>query len=175
MMSFEYILRIGLLLSLGGLGALLAVKLKLPTGVFLGPIVLVAAYQIAFGTIMEKPSWFRLIVQIVIGIVLGTSVTKAFFHSFKKIIKPTIMVCSALISGGFLMAVLIHRLTGWDIHTCILATAPGGQAEIIMLADSIGAETEKVIALQLVRNQLVVIGLLPLAKYFMKYREKEIP
>lgn len=173
-MNLHYILGILLLLGLGGIGATLAIKLKIPTGIFLGPIVMVAAYQVSFGMIVEKPYWLRLIVQIAVGFVLGTGFTKSFFQDFKNLIKPTIVVCTVLISGGILLGFFIQSVTGWDFFTSILATAPGGQAEMALLSDSIGAQTEKVIILQLVRNQLVVIGMLPLARVFLKNREKGV-
>lgn len=172
-MNLDYMLHILLLFGLGSLGAILGIKLEIPAGAFLGPIVLIAVYQVVFGTIMEKPSWLRLGVQIVVGIVLGTGITKSIFNNFRNIIKPTIVVCTTLISGGILLAVLIQSLTGWDFITCVLATAPGGQAEMALLSDSIGANTEKVITLQLVRTQLVAVGLLPLARLFIRNKRKQ--
>jgi membrane AbrB-like protein len=172
-MAIEYILHIILLLGLGSLGSMLAIKIKIPAGAFLGPIVLVAVYQVAFGTIMEKPYWLRLGVQIAVGIVLGTGITKFFLYDFRDLVKPIIIVCSTLICGGVILAILIHNLTNWDIITCVLATAPGGQAEMALLSDSVGANTESVITLQLVRNQLVMVGLLPLARLFTKSKKIE--
>lgn len=172
-MSLNYILHILLLLGIGSLGAIIAIKLKIPAGAFLGPLVLIAVYQITFGTIMEKPYWLRLGVQIAVGMVLGVGITKSFFNNFRNMIKPTIVVCITLIGGGILLAVLIQTLTDWDFITCVLATAPGGQAEMALLSDSIGGQTEKVITLQLVRNQLVMVGLLPLARLFIRSKKKE--
>lgn len=172
-MDLNYIFHILLLLGVGSLGAVIGIKLKIPAGAFLGPIILVAAYQVTFGEIMEKPSWLRLGVQIVVGIVLGAGITKSVFKSFRDIIKPTLVICTILMSGGLLLAVLMKSLTGWDFITCVLSTAPGGQAEMALLSDSIGAHTEDVITLQLVRTQLVAVCLLPLARVFIRNMNKK--
>lgn len=172
-MDYGYILHILLLLGIGCLGAIIGIKLKMPAGAFLGPILLVAAYQVAFGTIMEKPSWLRLGVQIVVGIVLGAGITKSIFKNLRTLIKPIIVICTILMCGGLLLAVLMKSLTGWDFITCVLSTAPGGQAEMALLSDSVGAHTGNVVALQLVRTQLVAVALLPLARVFVRNRSKK--
>ena len=172
-MSFDNIQLFILLLSVGGVGALIGYKLKIPAGIFIGTIIFVGAYQIYFGTIMEKPSWMRLVVQIAIGLVLGTRFTEAILLDFKKLIKPIIIACSTLIISAIVIGISLSYLTGWDLLTSILATAPGGQAEMAILSDSIGAQTEKVIILQLVRNQLVLVAMMPFAKVLIKHKKKK--
>jgi membrane AbrB-like protein len=173
-MNLNFVSNLLLLLGIGGVGAILGLRLKIPAGVFLGPIVLVGAYQVAFGTIMEKPYWIRLAMQIAVGIVLGTKLTKNFIADFNGLIKPVLVACAAMFCGALLLGFMLKVFTGWDLTTSILSTAPGGQAEMAMLSDSIGAETEKVIILQLIRNQLVLIVMLPLARIFFRKREKEV-
>jgi len=137
-MSMNYILHLLLLLGLGGSGAVVALRLKMPTPVFLGPIIFVGAYQVAFGSILEKPSWLKLAVQIGVGIVLGSKITKAFLGDFKKLVKPTLMVSITLFSSALILELVLQHLTGWDLMTSILATAPGGQADMAILSDSVG-------------------------------------
>lgn len=173
-MDMDHILRLFLLLGIGGAGAVFGYRLKIPAGVFIGAIISVGAYQVIFGTIMERPYWLRLAVQISVGLVLGTKFTQSFLLDFKRLIKPVIVACVTLLSSSVLLGLLLSYLTGWDIITSILSTAPGGQAEMAILSDSVGAQTEKVIVLQLVRNQLVLIGIMPLAKVLFRDKEKEV-
>lgn len=170
-MGTNYVLHLFMLLSLGVIGAFVALKLRFPTAEFLGPILFVGTYQVTFGSIMDKPYWLRLVVQIAVGIVLGTKLTKSFFSNFKKLIKPTLMVSSILVSGAVLLGMLLQTFTGWDLITCIIATSPGGQGEMALLSDSVGAETEKVIILQLIRNQMALVVLLPLARFYLNKKE----
>lgn len=173
-MNIDYILHLLLLVGLGGSGAFITVRLKMPTAVFMGPIIFVGAYQVAFGSIMEKPYWLKLAVQIVVGIVLGSKITKAFLADFKKLVMPTLMVSITLFSSAVFLGMVLQAFTGWDLMTCILATAPGGQADMAILSDSVGAETEKVIVLQLIRNQLALVVMLPLARLYLKRQKKEV-
>ena len=173
-MSMDYILHLLLLLGIGGTGAVIGHRLKIPAGVFIGSIIFVGAYQVIFGTIMEKPYWIKLVMQIAVGLVLGTKFTESFLKDFKKLIKPIIVACFTMLSSAVLLGILLRYLTGWDLITSILSTAPGGQAEMAILSDSVGAQTEKVIVLQLVRNQLVLIGMMPLVKVLLKNKKKEV-
>ncbi len=171
-MSIDYILHFLLLIGLGGIGAFIAVRLKMPTAVFIGPIIFVGAYQVVFGSIIDKPYWLRLVVQILVGIVLGSKVTKAFVLDFKKHLKPTLMVSFIIFSSAIFLSIVLEAFTDWDLVTCILATAPGGQADMAILSDSVGAQTEKVIIIQFIRSQLALVVMLPLARLYFK-RQKE--
>jgi membrane AbrB-like protein len=173
-MNIDYILNLILLLCIGGAGAVVGHRLKVPAGVFIGSIISVGAYQVIFGTIMGKPHWIRLIAQIAVGLVLGTKFTQSFLLDFKRLIKPIIVACVTLICTSVLLGILLSYMTGLDLATSILSTAPGGQAEMAVFSDSIGAQTEKVIVLQLVRNQLVLIGIMPLAKILFRNKEKGV-
>lgn len=171
-MSIDYILHFLLLIGLGGIGAFIAVRLKMPTAFFMGPIIFVGTYQVVFGSIMENPYWLKLAIQIVVGIVLGSKITKTFLSDFKKHIKPTMMVSITIFSSAIFLSMVLQAFTGWDLVTCILATAPGGQADMAILSDSVGAQTEKVIIMQFLRSLLALVVMLPLARLYFK-RQKE--
>ncbi|MEL7565308.1 MAG: AbrB family transcriptional regulator [Dehalobacterium sp.] len=169
-MDTLFVLRLALTLFLAGIGAWVALKIKIPAGVFLGPIIVIGTYQVFAGTLMERPVWLRTMVQIAVGIVLGTSFAKVHLGELKKLIKPTLTVCAMMLGGGLAIALILGCTTGWDYKTVILATTPGGQGEMAILSDSVGAATEKVIILQLVRNQLVMLFMLPLARAFYQIK-----
>ncbi len=173
-MDINYLFQIFILISVGGIGAVAALKLKVPSGALIGPIVFIGAYQIMFGNIIEKPYWLKLAAQLAVGMFLGTRFTRDFLTDFKKLIKPIAVVCITLTSGAIIIGVILKTYTGWDYITSILATVPGGQAEMAMLSDSVGAQTEKVVLLQLLRNQLALLLMLPMARLFLKYKEKRM-
>ena len=171
-LNINYISKILMLIIIGGIGAIVALKIKIPSGAFIGPIVFIGVYQILNGNIIEKPYWLKLIAQLAVGMFLGTRFTREFLASSKKLVKPIIIACSTLISGAVILGIILKNYTGWDYITSILATVPGGQAEMAMLSDNVGAQTEKVILLQLLRNQFTLLFMLPMAKLFIKYKEK---
>ena len=173
-MELNYLFKMLILFAVGGLGAVVALKLKVPSGALIGPIVFIGAYQIIFGIIMDKPYWLRLSAQLAVGMFLGTKFTREFLKDFKKLVKPILVVCLTLTTGSIVIGIIIKTYTGWDYITSILASVPGGQAEMAMLSDSVGAQTEKVILLQLFRNQLALLLMLPMARLFIKYKEKRM-
>lgn len=170
-MTADYLLHLLMVLAVGTAGALIALRLKLPAAVFIGPILFVGAYQVAFGRLMDKPPWLQLLIQISVGFVLGTNFTRESFDSLKKAILPTLTVCLLMLGGGILIGTILHLFTRWPMVTAILSTAPGGQAEMALLADIVGADTEKVIVLQLLRNQLVLLIMLPAARILLCRKE----
>lgn len=173
-MNINYVFQILILIAIGGIGAYVAIKLKVPSAALIGPIVFIGAYQVLFGNIMAKPYWLRMAAQIAVGIFLGTRFTREFLADFKKLIAPVTVVCFTMITGAVIIGTVIKTFTGWDFITSILVTVPGGQAEMAMLSDSLGAQTEKVILLQLLRNQLALLIMLPMARMFLKYKEKRM-
>lgn len=169
-MHVHFGLQLILTLALSGMGAWIAYKLKIPAGVFLGPIIVIGAIQIFWGPLLHRAVWMRTGVQIAVGIVLGTSFAKVSLLSLRKLIKPSLTVSAIMVCGGLLIGTMLHLTTGWDYKTAILATTTGGQGEMAMLSDSVGAVTEKVIILQLARNQLVMLVMLPIARVFYQIK-----
>ncbi|HBH12926.1 MAG: Putative membrane protein [Clostridiales bacterium 38_11] len=173
-MNIGYIQQFFLLMVVGGLGAFIGHRLRIPAGIFIGAIISVGVFQVFFGTIMAKPSWMKLIMQIAVGLVLGTRFTAEVLIDFKKMVKPVLISCVSLIFFAIMIGYFLSYITGWDLLTSILSTAPGGQTEMAILSDSVGADTEKIIILQLVRSQLVLVVMMPLVKRFQSYRGKEV-
>lgn len=158
-------------LSIGCLGAYIGYKIKLPVWAFLGALLAVALFQITFGAIMERPSWLRLIVQIAVGIMVGTNFEKITVKELKALIIIALTIGIILVCGGVLVGCALKTYSGWDLITCLLSTMPGGQTEMAIFSDSMQAQTEKVIILQLARSQLVLIVLFPLVRAFVKKGE----
>lgn len=171
-MPMKTLLLITLTLILGSAGAYLGNQFKIPAGSFLGPILFIGAFQIIFTPLIERPSWLRLVIQIAVGVTLGTSFSKIPLSALKKLVLPTLTISFIMVSGGILVGFTLWWLSDWDPLTSILAAAPGGQAEMALLSDAVGARTEKVIILQLLRNQLVVLGMVPMARLIVTGKRK---
>ncbi len=161
-------------LAIGAVGAVIAIKFKFPAAPFLGPVLLLGAYQVLFGSLASRPMWFRFGVQIAVGIILGVSFADISISTLKGLLKPALTICFIMVGGGLVGGFIIYRYTGWDIATSILSVAPGGQAEMVLFAESVGATTEKVLVLQFLRSQLVMLVMLPLLRIFYKDEGKEL-
>jgi hypothetical protein len=172
-LNIDYVHQLIILLGIGGTGAYIGYLFKIPAGVLIGSLITVGLFQIFFGIIMEKPDWMKLAMQIIVGLIVGSRFTKEMFVDFEKLIKPIIISCATYILVALALGTLLSHILGWDILSCILSTTPGGQTEMILLSESLNAQTEKVIVVHIVRNQFVLLCLMPLTKLLKKISDRE--
>jgi hypothetical protein len=165
MQAVNNILIVILLGAIGGGAGLLTRSVAL---VFIGPIILIGAYQIYIGSLYGVPSWARLVIQIAAGFVLGANFAQISVVTMKNVIKPAIAVAAIMLAGGVAIGYTIFSFTDWDLKTCILATTFGGQTEMLLIAEGAGAKTEKVIILQFIRNQAALLLMFPLSRLILR-------
>lgn len=170
----DYSFKLSLTFLLGGIGAFIALKLRLPSAYLLGPIIMISIYQVFINDLIDKPGWLRLIIQIAAGIVIGTNFAKVSIEALKKLVKPALTVAFIMVIGGLTVGTILNKITGIDIITSILSTTPGGQGEMILLAEGAGAYTEKVLILQLLRNQTVLLIMLPICKAILNWKGSKL-
>ncbi|KJS87420.1 MAG: hypothetical protein JM58_04370 [Peptococcaceae bacterium BICA1-8] len=167
------LIKVATAVALGGIGAFVAKKIRLPSSFFLGPIITIGLVQIFIGEISGRPNWFRIFIQIAVGIVIGTNFSKFSLAILKSLLKPALLIGILMSGGGLFIGFLIHIYSGLDIVTSFMGSIPGGQGEMAILAESVNAQTEMVILFQLIRNQFTLIFLLPLAKFLIKFSERK--
>jgi uncharacterized protein len=139
------------------IGVPLAPKLRLPAGALLGPMLLSAILHISGLTNAAPPSPVVAVAQIVIGAGIGCRFAGLSFGSVWRTIlfaagSGLMMVIAATITG-----ISIAPLIGDMPKPLILALAPGGLAEMSLIALSIGSQTAYISFMHLARIVLVVI------------------
>jgi uncharacterized membrane protein AbrB (regulator of aidB expression) len=78
------------------------------------------------------------------------------------------------IAVGFTAAFLAMQLTDWDWLTCLLVTAPGGVAEMILIALALNHDIEIVAAGHIVR--LIAINCsIPIWVFLFRYFDRHLP
>ncbi len=142
-----------LLLALlaGALGAYLAVSCKIPAGDFFGGLIAGIGFNLIINDIhFTLPPVVNLVGQILLGITIGE------YWGEKPSFKPAtigyalICIVMTLVTGAIAAMFAVH-LTSWDWLTCLLVTAPGGSAEMILVALALNHNVEIVAAGHLVR------------------------
>jgi membrane AbrB-like protein len=149
----------GDLLVLTGAGALgwaLAWKLKLPSAMMLGPLIVSAAVHLTGLTHSQPPRELVNLAQLVIGVSVGCRFAGV----------PTREVLRALAIGAGLTVVMLaltavfaavgHRLTGASLPAVILSFAPGGLPEMSLAALALGVDVAFVVTHHVARIILVV-------------------
>ena len=139
------------------IGVPLAPKLRLPAGALLGPMLLSAILHISGLTNAAPPGPVVAAAQIVIGAGIGCRFAGLSLSSVWRIImfavgSGLLMVIAATITG-----IVAAPLIGDLPKPLILALAPGGLAEMSLIALSIGSLTAYISFMHLSRIILVVI------------------
>ena len=116
-----------LYLITGTIFGLIAIKTGIPAapiaGALIGSSILSISGRI---DVAQWPSGTRTILEIGIGTVIGTSLTKDAIVELQNLWKPAILITFTLVSTGLVVGLWTSRLLKVDIITTILGAAPGG-------------------------------------------------
>jgi hypothetical protein len=154
-----------LLFALAGAGAWLLQRLDRANPWFLGALLVAMGVTMADLTLSALPGWLSNLAQLFIGVSLGVRFTPAFVHTAPRWLATVavgtvgLLVLCALLALG--MAWLI------DLHpaTLVLATAPGGIAEMSITAKVLQLGAPVVTAFQVCRLIAVLLLVEPLYRW----------
>ncbi|MDP2873619.1 MAG: AbrB family transcriptional regulator [Bacillota bacterium] len=158
-------LRTLLLAAAGGL-ALNAVGF--PAGGLVGAMIAVGIGRVLEWDCAGFPGDVRSIAQVGLGAIIGLSFSSEMVSSIARMALPVALLSVALFTNGCLLAVIIHRLTGWDIRTCLVATSAGGVTQMSIVADDMGADPVTVTLLHVVRIITIVAVLPPVLTFLLR-------
>ena len=159
--SFRWLFTIGI----GLVGSFIGVYLSIPAGALMGSFLLIAGFSIGGAQLQSPPVQLRTVLQVGIGLIIGGIVTDIEVDVLLALLPPILTLTIVMVASSIGMAVLLHKLTGWDRLSCLLATAPAGVTPMTLLADSLGARTLDVSLLHVVRLLVVKAIILPLLFY----------
>ena len=154
--NMSYINLIYYIFAGGGIG-ILAFKTGIPgaplAGAILGASILSLSGKVE---IAEWPLGTRTFLEIAIGIVIGTSITKDSLNELQTLWKPAILITFTLIMTGIVIGLWTSRILQIDIVTTILGAAPGGISGMSLVGAEYGVGAG-VAALHIVRLITVLI------------------
>ena len=134
-------------LALAAVGGVIGVKLRVPAGSMLVPLVVGAILHGAGWLEIELPPWLLAITYAVVGWRIGGAFTRtALLHAFRAV--PQIL-------GSIL--ILIGFCGGLAPLTAYLATSPGGMDTVAIIAAASHVDLSFVMALQTLRFIIVLL------------------
>jgi membrane AbrB-like protein len=154
-------------LLFAGIGAVLATRLKVPSPPFFGALLAGIAFHPLLDSLPLVPEFSfspPLLVNIIGQSLLGITIGEYWGNKpqiQRQMVGYAVLSVSLTIATGFLAALLAFYLTDWDWLTCMLVTAPGGAAEMIVVALTLNHDIETITAAHLVRL-IAINSLLPL-------------
>lgn len=130
--------------------------LKFPASRIIGPILIVAIFQL-LGITFYLPATFQWIFSIIFGVNLGLKFNRHAVKELKRLIIPAISISAIYIIITLFYGNLLMQLAHLDQSTAFLSVIPGGVAEASVLAVSFDAVLVQVSAFQLLRYLSIVL------------------
>lgn len=143
------------------IGALLGKWSRLPGGLIIGPMLLSAAFQLSGLSHAAPPSEIVITAQIILGAAIGARFVGQRIRLLGASLVHALGYVFVSLLLTVLVAVLLNRWMDAPSAASVLAFAPGGIAEMTLLALGLGLNVGFVATIQVIRI-IVVVGLSPL-------------
>lgn len=151
----------------GVIGAVVARRLKVPAAVLIGPMMLSAAIHVSGATQATPPSLLVAIAQVVMGTGIGCRFAGTAVRDILRIVGISVGSTVILLVLGVLFGLGLERITGVPWFVLVLAYAPGGLAEMSLVALALGRDVAFVATHHIFRIGFIVV-LAPLAFRLMR-------
>ncbi|MGF1595222.1 MAG: AbrB family transcriptional regulator [Kiloniellaceae bacterium] len=141
----------------GVAGFVLAKLVRLPAAAILGPMLLSAALHLGGVTDAQPPMELVAAAQVVVGTTIGCRFAGVKLPLIAKTIVASVGSTVILVGSGLLFAVMLHPLTGLPTIGIFLAFAPGGVAEMSLIALALSIDAALVATHHIVRIFFIVV------------------
>ena len=138
-------------------GATIASLVKLPAAPLLGAMIGVGVLKVASEMSFDIPSAGRWIIYCAVGWLLGQTVTREALGTLRTAAVPVVVSVVLFLLFGLVLAYGLWRFTDLDIHTALLASAPGGIAQMGVLSAEANANVPVVLAVHVLRITSVIV------------------
>jgi membrane AbrB-like protein len=155
---------------LTGFGAFAMKILGRSNAWFIGPLIASIALAVNEIELSSIPTWLINASQIVIGISLGVRFSPEFIHSAPRWLISVTIGTIAMMFMCALASLGLARLISLPVGTIILASAPGGIAEMAITAKIMQLGVAIVTALQACRIIAVLFLAEPLYRYLKHFK-----
>jgi len=133
-------------------------RLGLHNGYLLLPIFFGAAVTLSGIPLSAVPRWMTDFAQLMFGLVLGARYERAFFARYRLFIPFALLNSFFILFASVAVAAILAWAFGLPIATMIIATSPGGLAEMTILAQALQISVPLVVAFHLFRVVMVNLG-----------------
>jgi membrane AbrB-like protein len=163
--SYGPLLVLVLLTCLGGVALL---RLDVPNAWVIGPLFVAIALTASGIHLSRLPEWMIRAGQLFIGISLGTRFTPGFVHTAPRFLASCAVCALAMMALAAGFGLSLAAMGGINPGTAILATSPGGIAEMSLTARVLHLGVPIVTAFHVSRMVAVVLLIGPLFRISVK-------
>ncbi|GGI40255.1 AbrB family transcriptional regulator [Mammaliicoccus stepanovicii] len=173
--SIFHVLNIqGLLIILIGIIVLFIIfnRLRIPVPQLLAPIFILLTWNLSTGQVFTLNYEFIIFAQILFGIRIGVQIADLINNLNKKTIFAIAFQNISLIVGAFLLVFLFQLFINDNINDLFLSAAPGGMAQIIVVALETGGDVAMISSYHIFRIFFILLIIAPLIKIFLTKRTR---
>ena len=152
-------------IGLGTLGGLVGSRLKIPAGSLIVAMLTIIVFKLITKIHWEMPKGFNLLLQIALGIMVGSSFQPAMLPVLKKLFFPVLTSTVTLVGVGMLLAIVFTKMHILDAPAAYLGTSPGAMSALIVLAFESGSSATLVVCFHFFRVVFVILT----APLFLKF------
>jgi uncharacterized protein len=145
-------------LAVGWLLGEISERFQFHNGCLLVPIFLGAALTMGGVQLSSVPPWMTDFAQLMFGLVLGARYEGAFFTHYKLFIPFALLNSFFILIASVLAGAALAWAFSLPVATMILATSPGGLAEMTITAQALHIGVPLVVAFHLFRVVVVNMG-----------------
>lgn len=133
-------------------------RLRFHNGCLLMPIFFGAALTVSGIDLSAVPHWLIDFAQLMFGLVLGARYERAFFVRYKLFIPFALLNSFFILIASVIAGVALAWAFSLPLATMIIATSPGGLAEMTITAQALQISVPLVVAFHLFRVVMVNMG-----------------
>jgi len=162
------LLAFGLLAAITCTAGWLLWRRGVPNAWVLGPLLAagtLAAAQVPVGGV---PEWMVRTGQLCIGLSLGTRFTPGFLHTAPRYMAAVVACTASALGLAALFGLALAKFGGLHPATAMLATSPGGIAEMALTARALHVEVPVVTAFHVCRMVVLVLAVGPAYRHLVR-------
>jgi len=166
---------LALLLLFTGLGGLALHRLRIPNSWMLGPLFVSIALTVSGVQLSAMPPLLASLGQLLVGCTLGARFERRFMLSAPRYVGGVVASVLTGIGISALLAMGLSWVSGIPLPSLVLATAPGGIAEMCITAQVLQLGVPMVTAFHVTRVILLVTCTAPLYRLAQRLRREREP
>jgi membrane AbrB-like protein len=147
-----------ILAACGVVGYIVARLLRIPAYALVGPMVLSAIVHAAGITQSRPPVWLVAAAQVVVGAMVGTRFDGVSLRTVAKAVMLAIVATAVLLVLAAVFGQAVESTLGIPFSAALLAFAPGGLAEMSLIALSLEIDAAYVSSHHIVRIFMIVLA-----------------
>lgn len=159
---------LALILGIAIVGLSAGPVLKLPAAQLTGPLLLTAGANASGVVDLHLPVWLIAVAQLVIGASLGLRFKGVSMRLLRRSLGLSLLSVLFMLLLGGLFAIGLHWITGIEFLHLLISFAPGGVAEMSVIALSLAANPALVSLHHVVRILLTVVQMPLAARLFLE-------